>query len=478
MDFAIKHGLPEFNQFPKSGVDELGDYHSPNVAFMAGGVNVASQFSGDYTPYLDKKILPLALKELVVYQFAEKKDLPKGFGNTWLATRYQRLPLPFAPLSEAVPPAGETLTIQQVQCVAQQWGDTCTVSDVAQLTIMHDPFQQAIRLIAYQQSETYERNVFNGLMGSAQVNYVNSRGSRAALVAGDVLDTTTMLRTYGALATLGALKFDGPEGPDVQKSARGTMKGQTSPHFCGVCHTLTVADWSQNSTVVLARSYSQVTRLYNYEIGEWAGIRMTESNMVPFWTGYAAVQGTAEVGGGSFGAANYYIIVTGQDTQNQYESYIAQVSNAVNVAANGSIQVQLPTLAGYTFQVYVGTSNSPTNLALCPAYGPTVGPLAGQATQLPSGQLVTLTGIGVNQVPPAAPATGITVYPVFVFGKQAYAVVTLANVEHFMLTKADKSDVLNQRAVVGWKGFNGMVILNQNFMARIECTSAFSASVG
>ena len=56
--------------------------------------------------------------------------------------------------------------------------------------------------------------------------------------------------------------------------------------------------------------------------------------------------------------------------------------------------------------------------------------------------------------------------------------MTLANVEHFMLTKADKSDVLNQRAVVGWKGFNGMVILNQNFMARIECTSAFSASFG
>ena len=449
---------------------------------MAGGIQVASQFSGDYVPYLDKKILPLALKELVVYQFAEKKDLPKGSGNTWIATRYQRLALPQAPLAEAVPPTGETLTIQQVQCVAQQWGDTCTVSDVAQLTIMHDPFQQAIRLIAIQQKETYERNVFNGLMGIAQVNYVNSRGARASLVAGDVLDTTTVLRTYGALATLGALKFNGPDGPDVQKDARSTsraaMSGTTSPHFCAVCHTLIVADWSQNSTVVLARAYSQVTRLYNYEIGEWGGIRFTESNMVPTWTGYALVTGTPGTAGSLATNATYYIIVTGSDTQNQYESYVAQVSGALSVTGpNGSISVTLPSTAGFTYNVYIGTTSSPVNLATS-ASGPTVGPLAGQAVQLAAGSTAILTGIGVAQTPPAAPATGLTVYPTFVFGRDAYAVVTLANVEHFLLTKADKSDQLNQRAVVGWKGYNGMVILNQQFLARIESVSAFSSTFG
>lgn len=446
---------------------------------MAGGVNVASQFSGDYVPYLDKKILPLALKELVVYQFAEKKELPKGYGNTWLATRYQRLPLPFAPLSESVPPAGQTLTIQQVQCVAQQWGDTCTVSDVAKLTILHDPFQQAIRLIAIQQKETYERNIFNGLMGIAQVNYVNSRGSRASLVAGDVLDTTTVLRTYGALATLGALKFNGPDGPNPQKSASGNAGGTTSPHFCAVCHTLIVADWSQNQTVILARSYSEVKRLYNYEIGEWGGIRFTESNMVPFWTGFALTTGTPSATGGSLAtSATYNIIVTGSDTQNQFESYVAQISGNISVTGpNGSISVTLPTTAGYTFNVYISTTATVTNLALC-ASGPTVGPLAGQAVQLAAGATVVLTGIGVAQIPPNAPGTGLTVYPTFVFGREAYAVVTLSNVEHFMLTKADKSDALNQRAVVGWKGYNGMLILNQNFLARIESVSAYGSTFG
>lgn len=454
---------------------------------MAGGVNVASQFSGDYSPYLDKKILPLAQKELSVYQFAEKKNLPKGSGPTWTATRWQRVPLPYAPLAEAVPPTGETLTIQQVTCIAQQWGDTATVSDIAQYTIMHDPFQQAIRLVAMQEAETLERNVFNSLMGTAQVNYVNSRGSRAGLQAGDVLDTNTVLRTVAALKTLGARRFMGPEADDPELSiAQGSGKladqsPQRAPHYAAVCHTLVVADWSQNSTVILARSYSAVNRLYNYEIGEWGGARFVDSNMVPTFTGYAQVNGTPSGSGGSLPTQTYYIIVTGQDTQNQYESYIAQVSNSISVSASGnagSISVTLPSTSGYTYNVYIGVnSQTPTNLGVC-ASGPTVGPLAGQATQLAPGATVTITGVGVTQIPPAAPTTGITVYPTWVFGVGAYAVVTLANAEHFMLTKADKSDPLNQRAVVGWKLYNGQCILNQQFVARIESTSAFSSTFG
>jgi hypothetical protein len=297
-------------------------------------------------------------------------------------------------------------------------------------------------------------------------------------VAGDVLDTTTVLRTYGAMATLGAIMYDGPEGPNPQLSAKGNAGATTSPHLCAVCHTLVVADWSQNATVILARAYSQVTRLYNYEIGEWGGIRFTASNMVPYWTGYAQVNGTPGTAGNLATNATYYMIVTGSDTQNQYESYVAQVSASASVTGpNGSITMTMPSTTGYTYNVYLGTSASPTNLATSTS-GPTVGPLAGQAVQLAAGSTVVLTGLGVTQTPPAAPGTGLTVYPTFVFGKGAYAVVTLANVEHFLLTKADKSDVLNQRAIVGWKGYNGMVILNQLFLARIEGTSAFSATFG
>jgi N4-gp56 family major capsid protein len=449
----------------------------------AAGVNVASQFSGDYSPYLDKKVLPLALKELSVYQFADKHNIPKGSGPSWTATRWQRVKLPYAPLAEAVSPTGQTMAIEQVTCVAQQWGDTITVSDIAQYTIMHDPFQQAIRLIALQEGETQERNTFNMLMGTAQVNYANQKGARASLAAGDVLNPGDVLRTVGALLTLGARRFSGPEGEDTEKSiGKGSgeladQSPQRAPHYAAVCHTLCVADWSQNSTVILSRSYSAVNRLYNYEVGEWGGCRFVYSNMVPTFTGYALVTGTPGTAG-NLGTNTMYVLVTGSDTQNGYESYIAQVSGALSVSGTtGSISVTVPSTAGYTYSVYTGLSTSPTNLGKSVS-GPTTGPLAGMATQLAPGTTAIITDIGTAQVPPAAPATGITVYPTFIFGVGAYAIVTLSNIEHFMLSNADKSDPLNQKSVVGWKGYWGGVIKNQQFLARLETTSAYSATFG
>ena len=199
--------------------------------------------------------------------------------------------------------------------------------------------------------------------------------------------------------------------------------------------------------------------------------------MVPFWTGYAAVNGSAGVSG-SLATGTYYIVVTGQDTQNQYESYVAQVSTSISVTGpNGSISVTTPNVAGYTYNVYVGTTTTPTNLGLSPS-GPTVGPLQGQATQLPGNTSVTVTGIGLSQSPPAAPASTVTVYPTYIFGRGAYGQVVLDEIKYTYLDKADKSDPHNQLRVVGWKVMYGTILLNQLFFGRIESASAFSATFG
>jgi hypothetical protein len=144
------------------------------------------------------------------------------------------------------------------------------------------------------------------------------------------------------------------------------------------------------------------------------------------------------------------------------------VSASISVTGpNGSISVVLPNITGFTFNVYVGTTSSPTNLGLC-ASGPTQGPMVGQATQLTANQTVVITGTGTAQTPPAAPATGLTVYPTFVFGRGAYGQVVSTTSKFSYLKDADKSDPLNQLRVIGWKAFYGTLIENQQFMARIE----------
>lgn len=447
-------------------------------------VNQASNFSSDIVNYIADEVLPLARRQLVAYRFGDPATLPEGRGTTYTATRYNRLPLPFAPLSEGVPPIGETMTIAQVSATMQQWGDKVTITDVAELTIFHPIFKEATKLTALQVSETLERNSFNSLMAGTQINYVNSRGARASLVVGDVLDPATVTRTYAALATIGAPRYMGDEMTDEQLEAdaggaRASDNPRAMPHYVGIMHTLVEQDLRQNSVVQTAFSYSDINRLYNYEAGEWNGIRWCSSNMVPSFTGQTQATGAAGTAGSLAGSpTNYYIIVTGSDTQNQYESQIYQVSAAISVTGpNGSISVTTPATAGYTYSIYVGTTTSPTTLGLSSA-GPTSGPMQGQAVQLPANTAVVITGLGTAQTPPAAPANTITVYPTFVIGRGSYAQVVLKDAEFTYLKDADKSDPLNQLRIVGWKCFYGTLLSNVTFFARIESTSAFSQTFG
>ena len=445
-------------------------------------VNQAASFSADISNYIAEKTLPLARKQLVAYQFGDPLRLPKGFGTTYTATRYLRVPLPYAPLSEGVPPIGETMTIQQVSATAQQWGDKITITDVAELTIKHPLFVKATELTALQIAETLERNTFNTLNAGTQVNYVNTRGARASLVTGDVLNPHEVNRAYGALFTLGAPRYMGDEMTDTKLQANaGGEKASDSPrrmpHYVSIMHPLVAQDMRENSTVVTAWSYSDINRIYNYEVGEWGGIRFCISNMVPTWTGIAQVNGTAG-SAGSLATGSYFIKVTGSDTQNQFESNIYQVSASMSVTGpNGSISLTVPSTTGYTYNVYVGTANTTLNLGLSTS-GPTTGPQQGQAVQIAAGSTVVITGTGTAQTPPAAPATGLTVYPTYIIGRGAYGRVMLDDARFTYLKEADKSDPLNQLRVVGWKCLYGTLIENRQFFMRIESLSAFSSSFG
>lgn len=443
--------------------------------------NVSSSFSADIENYIQDKTMPLVQRQLVAYQFGDALRLPKGRGTQYTGSRYDRVNLPFAPLSEGVPPVGEAMTLVQVSAVAQQWGDTITVTDVAEMTIKHPLFEKAIELISMQMSETLERNTFNNLLAGTQINYVNSRGSRALVQAGDVLNPHEINRAVGALYTIGAPQFNGQMEEDAKIAAGKPSKASSNPrgmaHYVAVMHPLVEQDMRENSTVVTAWSYSDINRLYNNELGEWGGVRFCRSNMVPSFTGVAQVNGSNGTSG-ALATNTYYIQVTGSIAQNGYEQRIYQVSSSISVTGpTGSISLTTPNLPGYLFNVYIGTTTSPTNLALS-ASGPTTGPLAGQAVQIAPNTAIVLTGVGASRTPPAAPATGVTVYPTFIFGKSAYGQVVLDDPKFTYLKTADKSDPLNQLRIVGWKCFYGTLIQNQNFFMRIESSSAFSATFG
>ena len=447
----------------------------------------APSLSSDVTRYLADDLLPLTLTELVMFDFSEKLVLPKGHGTTYTMSRYARIPLAFAPTAEGVPPIATPLTVSQATVQLSQWTALVTITDVTQLTIKHDTFKIAKERLTMAAAELLERNCINAVMAFPNINYVNSKGARSSLAQTDVINPQEIQRAFAFLETLGVPMFKGPKatsgGATVKKNAGEGQPGalkepRSSPHYVVVMHPMVQADFRNNPQVQFLSSYSSPNRIYNHEIGEWNSMRFCTSNFVPNWTGVAAYTG------GTLANGNYQLIITASDEIFQQESIVwIQTGNITGNASGsnqGSISLVLPaTYPGYTFNAYLSAagSTSVVNLATSPS-GPTQGNLQGQATQLPGGTTVTLTGVGVSKTPPAAPAAGVTVYPTFIFGVDSYATVTLSDIEVNYLDKPEKIDPANQLRMASFKLYNGTFIKNASFALRIESGSQFSLTNG
>src|SRR5882672_6073201 len=224
--------------------------------FRIGITNAAGGFQADVEAYIQEEVEPLARRLLVAYQFGAPLRLDINRGTTYTASRYERLPLPFAPLQEGVAPSGESMTLSQVTATAQQWGDLVRVTDVANLTIKHPLFQQAIQLVSLQMPETLERNTMNTLVAGNQINFVNSRANRASLVATDVLSPTEVYRAVGSMESYGVPHFMGDEREDMMIEAGMRKDMSRSPavmqHYVALIHPLPVQDMRQNATVANA----------------------------------------------------------------------------------------------------------------------------------------------------------------------------------------------------------------------------------
>ena len=456
----------------------------------------APQLSADVTRYLAEDLLPLTITELCMYDFSEKIVLPKGSGTTYTMSRYQRITIPAASTAEGVPPIAAPLTISQATVQLSQWTALVTITDVVQDTIKHDVFKIAKERLTMAMAETMERNCIQAIMAFPNINYVNSKGSRASLLQTDTLNPQEVQRSFAFLDTLGVPKFKGPSvgagtQSDHKKSAgegqpSALSNPRSSPHYVVILHPMVQADFRNNPQVQMMSAYSSPNRLYNNEIGEWNSMRFCTSNFLPSFTGVTKLTDNSAAGviayttGGSLANGNYVVTVTASDQIYQWESIIWGVSGSItgNAAGSnqGSITVALPsTYPGYLFNVYISAAggSAATVLGLCAA-GPTQGVLQGQATQLPGNQTVTITGAGITKTPPAAPASGVTVYPTFIFGKDAFATVTLQSLEVHYLDQAEKIDPANQLRMASAKFYNGTFIKNASFAMRIESGSQFA----
>lgn len=426
-----------------------------------------STLAADLVPVLIKeKLLSIAEKQTVFYELGDKETLPENSGKTVQFTRYERLPLPNAPLAEGVPPTNTPLTTSVVQAVVDQWGATVGLTDVADLTVRHPVLKVAQQRLGTQHNELVDREVQRTLMGGSNVSFSNNRASRSALVAGDYLTTDDIRRAVSTLRATGAMDFDGS-------------------NYVGVFDPYVEMDLTKDSTFVTASSYSNIKTLLNAEVGMWMGVRWKRSNYIPIVaatsTGIAiAANTTLNSFTGFTASSSVRAKATKLDATTGFETSIFAEATITNAAAfrvlftfsadgiyNCYTSLQDGAAGTPTFQVRVTRSGTNVTVNVAKAAGTGTVVVTGNAQET----VVTATGA---IAPPDGSTAGNT-HLTYVFGKEAFGVIDLAGLKTYITPATPTTaDPLVQLRIVGWKQIFKAVIKSTDFFRRIESLSAFN----
>jgi N4-gp56 family major capsid protein len=415
--------------------------------------------------YMMDELLERAERDTVFWNLAEKSTIPKGSGKTAQFTRYERLPLPEAPLEESVTPQATPITLSTVDAVLDQWGAVVSMSDIVVLVIKHPLVQQARELLTLQHNELVDREVQVVAMGSSNVYFAGNVTSRASLTQASVITTDDVRRMVANLRSQGAPTYAG-----------GRLRGVVDPFV--------EMDISKDSTFQLAGTFSQIETLRDADVGRWMGVDWMRSNYIPIISlmnaaFYASTANTTiPTGGTGFAAGSTVrVVVTRMDPQTGFETQIGAetaVTNAAAFAAQVAIQGAAPS---GSYKVYstmqggaTGTATLQVRIKHTAGNVDTVNLVGSGAPS--TGNAFVVTGSG-PVAPPIPPAT-INVHISYVMGRGYLGATTLDALKTYVVpATASESDPLAQRTKAGWKQMFKALVLNPLFGTRVESASAF-----
>lgn len=441
---------------------------------MADVATTFSTLSNDApNVYIARETYRLAERNLRVGKYAKMHSLPQRMSKTLRIVRHGRLVLPTGTLTEGTPPDAVALSIENVDVTVEQWGIVVLLTDVALITTQHPALQVAIDRTALAMAEVLEREQCVMLMAGTQVYYKGAVTTRASIGATDYLDNGTVLKALTALRNKGAGEYEGGL-------------------FAGVMAPQQESDLiSADQTFKDASNFANVRALQYAEIGIWAGTRWSRSNFLPSFKGQgtpdaSAASGTLDAGtakpqvnaidgGGTItSATNFKFAVVFRDKTTDYERHITQTSANIASAATGNnesftIGVTAGMLTNYTYDVYMTVAGGAGSLFKV---------LSRQTTA--TSAAITAAPAGTEAVLPVAPAATREVFVAWVFGKDSFGRVELngMSLQSYITPQGSSwSNPLAQGRKVGsklmWKSF----VIDNNFFARIETASSFSAGL-
>jgi N4-gp56 family major capsid protein len=416
----------------------------------------SSSLSDDVSLFIRDELLDIAEKNVVFAQHALMAPLPQHMGKTCQFSRYPRLALPMVAATEGDTPDSVAISVETVQAITDQWILVVEHTDLAEITIKHPIVSVTTELLGLAQAELVDREIQKVLMAGSDVVFANavagSNTVRSNLATTDVVNSTEMRKLWAILSRNGARRI-----------------GQ---NYVFISDPEVSQDIQSQSDFISTHQLGQAKAIFNMQIGSWLGFDCEVSNFIPSitlgdstaWTVAAATITNSFANGDT---VNVYLEAINSST-GLVEKVYAVAATTVTTAEG--VNVTVPSTTGYLYNVYVSNTNNDATIAKSQLYAEAQAP----STVVAVGAFTTSDDSARR--PQQAPGTGVTVHTSYAIGKEAYGMVKLSgdNLRVLMTDgKPSDSDPAAQRRKISLKGSFKAVVLNSDWVQRIESASAF-----
>lgn len=403
--------------------------------------------SAEMKTFYDKTLIELASPNLVFYQFAQKRPIPRNGGKSIEFRRFNSLPKALKPITEGVTPTGSKLTVTPVSATVDQYGDYVELTDMLELTSVDPIVVEATRQLADQAGRTIDTVVRNQIMGGTNVNYcpaVDEDGTETEITSRSQITEDCKLRVR-----------------DVFKAA-AQLRAMNAPTIDGsyvaVIHPYVAFDLMQDAEGqwVDIQKYAKPENVLCGEIGTLGGVRFVQSSEAKIFYGADLSDSARE------------LTVSAFESNATEATAFAGATSVYRVTVGENIGAELVGRKIY-YKSTKGIIASATIVGVTPG---------GKYVYLDNGEGITYTA-GDKLMPGEGDGKGNAVFATLFIGANAYGTTDIAGggIEHIVKQKGYGNDPLNQRSSVGWKAAKVATRLVEEYMLRVESSSSFAASV-
>jgi len=259
--------------------------------------------------FYDKKLLSVAMLNLVYYQYGEKRPIPARGGKSIEFRRFEKLGTGGA-LTEGTPPAVTQATISAVSATISQYGQWSQVSDVLQVQGYDPVVAEFVDKYGQGMGETLDTVVRDALSSFTSTQYAG---------------TATVVATSGAGAVGSGQYVNSSELLEMKRTLkRNSAKPIVDNKFICLVHPDNVKDLYEDTDIRQDLRFASPEALKSGAIGDWNGIRFVESENVRIRTSY-----------GMSGADIYEVLMLGKEAYGCSELSAMQARTIIHPLGSG-----------------------------------------------------------------------------------------------------------------------------------------------